>query len=191
MGRYGAFGKPSANDRCLRKPAIDGREAPSPSNTASSVAHVLRMVAKAIGRIVGLFSFRASGVSRVRRFACAWLRINQVCRRPGCELAPRSRLLAISVPSMHTRNINCESPGVSVSRTNCVSLNFLLQRSSASAPKRLQIMSRAIRSSKCRVANCAPFSWTSSRPAMRKYVASQESSTSVSMRASKPGWSTV
>ena len=76
------------------------------------------------------------------------------------------------------------------SRT-CLSMSFLVQRSSASALKRNQIMSRAIRSSKRRVANCAPFSWTSSRPAMRKYVASQESSTSVSMRASKPGWSTV
>ncbi len=119
------------------------------------------------------------------------MQINRICRRPGCEPAPRSRPLAISVPSMHTRNINCESPGVSVSRTNCVSLNFLLQHPSASAPKRHQIMSRAIRSSKCRVANCAPFSRTSSRPAMRKYVASQESSTSVSMRASKPGWSST
>ena len=76
-------------------------------------------------------------------------------------------------------------------KDECLSLNFLLRRSSASAPKRHQIMSRAIRSSKRRVANCAPFSWTSSRPAMRKYVASQESSTSVSMRASKPGWSTA
>jgi hypothetical protein len=54
-----------------------------------------------------------------------------------------------------------------------------------------QIMSRAIRSLKRRVANCAPSSQTSSRPATRKYVASQEISTSVSMRASKPGWSTA
>jgi IS1 family transposase len=66
----------------------------------------------------------------------------------------------------------------------------LTEPSSASTSKRNQIMSRAIRSSKRRIANCAPFSWTSSRPAMRKYVASQESSTSVSMRAFKPGWST-